>query len=156
MTKEQQLKSKSIELLYDLLNVASNDCIKYRRLISACKTQQGLANYHDPKLGIISMSLNTFKRYANNCTKNDITFSAIDLLRKEVTGGSNSSVTNHTPKTISENKDAMRLAVIYAYNELMKIAKPLILNDDAALEDFQLHIEKFRGVIGISEVGKNG
>lgn len=156
MTKEQQQKSKSIELLYELLNLASNDCIKYRRLISACKTQQGLANYHDIRLGIIPMSLNTFKRYANKCTRNDITFAAIDLLRKKVIGVSDSSVANHTAKTTSENNDAMRLAVVYAYNELMNIAKPLMLNDDAALEDFQLHLEKFRGIIGISEVEKNG
>lgn len=159
MTKDQARKTKSIELLYGLLNVADNNRIKYKRLINACKTQQDLANYHDLKLGIVSMSLNTFKHYANNCEKSHISFASIDLLRKEIKGISYDSNTNTNPQRLineERNIDAKRLAVIYAYNDLLKIAKPLIINDDASLEDFQRHLERFVGVIGINEVERSG
>ncbi len=154
MTEKQLEKINSIKQLVVKLNILKSEPSSDLKLVKACKTQESLIAYESKKQGIISMSLGSFKKYADLIEKNYFS-KKIEPLRKAISGKSYSSQKIKSQSVIKVDPDTQRLAVVRAYNELLKLTAPLIEKDKSVKEDFQEHMKKFRGIIGITEAQKN-
>lgn len=154
MTEMQLAKINSIKKLVRRLKMLKSAPSSDPKLVKACKTQESLIAYESKKLGIISMSLGSFKKYAELIEKNYFS-KQIEPLRKTIAGKPYSSQAVKNQSFTDVNLDAQRLAVVRAYNELLKLTAPLIEKDKSVKEDFLEHMKKFRGTIGIAEAQKN-
>lgn len=158
-------KSSSIKSLYRemLLALKCND-YSYSWLISKCKNQSLMASISRQSVGIESMTLNTFKKYADKEIKGG--FSSINELRKNIYKKNNQELKINSKKDRQQEHQASlkkrleeaeryRSVLVRAYNELNQITLDAIKNNPQYEYDYQRHKELYSEYFGLKMAVNN-
>lgn len=143
-------KKKSIKNLYEQMKKAKNSSdVSYDWIYAQSKNQNDLAKTKRKSLGIVPMSLNTFKEYSDEYIKGG--FSEVSSLRKElyiIYKNREKKVSAGRDKIISPSKELevaakSRAILIRAYSDLNRIALDAIANSPAHKRDYEKHKELY-------------
>ena len=129
----------------------------YHWLISKCSSQSRLAGIERKSAGIVFMTLNTFKKYADEYI--DGGFNEINRLRKELknrTAKGKKIKSQKQKESLSSYKkklddaERMRAILIRAYNDLNEICMDAISRSPQYQYDYNRHKSLYRKHFGIS------
>ena len=145
-----EIKKESLNSLYKAMRNALKNGDSFAWVINKCGRQSSLASIERKSIGIQSMSLNTFKTYANEYI--DGGFDTLNNLRKEI----NQKYKNKKPtqtqklkersKTYKEKLDEaerLRAILIKAYNVLNKICLDAVKKTPEYEYDLERHRELY-------------
>jgi len=160
------IKSSSIIYLYDCMMNAkkNNNDGSYNWLLSKCKNQSSLCSIERKSTGIISMTLNTFKKYSNDNI--DGGFEKINTLRKEIYNKYNPKVKtankkeNLKKKNLSvqkrlENSERQRAILLRAYKDLNQITLDAICNSPQYDYAYKKHSKMYYKYFNLSIIVDN-
>lgn len=146
-----------------MLMAFKGDVSEYQWLISKCVTQSTLLNLERKSIGVIPMTLNTFKKYSNENISGG--FSEINRLRKELKNKDSNKKTS-TQKTLQDNvvnckvkldeAERARSIIIRAYNDLNSICLDAISRSPEYQYDYKRHLELYRNYLSLALVKSDG
>ena len=157
------VKAKSVINLYKLLleasDIFSDD---YLWLAESCKSQGALAKVKKTGLGIIPMSLGTFKTYCNDYIEGG--FEQVNIKRQKVISmyKRKEDKQNLKPKeTIASLKNKLdqahraRAVLMKAYHELNSITLDVMSENSAYKQNYKAHCELYANHFGLNLVIDN-
>lgn len=158
-------KSLSVITLFKEMKIADkcNDD-SYTWLITKCKSQSMLTSISRKSIGIEGMSLNTFKKYANEEINGG--FSAINTLRKKIYNKHSPKHKNHEKKKRQRNHatdikkklteaERYRAILIRAYYDLNQITLDAIKGNPQYEYDYRKHNELYKKYFSITMAVNN-
>lgn len=135
----------------------------YEWLINNCKSQADLASVERKSVGIQPMSLNTFKKYANEIL--DGGFKEIDRLRRTLKNYKQNKPASKKLRLkddLERIKDRLdkaertRAILIKAYSELNQITLDLLANTPKYQNEYERHKKLYAAHFGLCMVVDNG
>jgi len=143
------IKASSIKSLYnEMMAALKNNDGQFNWLISKCSDQSKLSQLERKSVGIIPMTLNTFKKYADENIKDG--FNEVNRVRKELnikfsnkpnTNKYKGNITSY--KTKLDEADRARAILIRAYNDLNSICLDAIDRSPEYQYDYQRHLQLY-------------
>lgn len=151
------IKIKSIVNLHKQMISSLKNSENYHWLISKCSSQATLANIERKSEGVVPMTLNTFKKYAEENIHEG--FNEINRLRKEIikiklknkkknTDKQTKSISSYKNKL--DNAERMRAVLIRAYNDLNEVCMDAISRSPQYQYDYNRHKILYGKYFGIS------
>ncbi len=153
-----EIKESSINVLYqEMLMSLKGDPCEHKWLTSNCNTQTSLSKIERKSVGIIPMTLNTFKKYADNLITGG--FEEVNRLRLEIKKKSSqikpskiktlkSNITDY--KTRLDESERARAILIRAYNELNGICLDAISRSPEFQYDYRRHLSLYSKYFGLT------
>lgn len=155
-------KHASLLVLYKCMKAAIKKKGEYGWLISKCTSQSSLAAMERKGEGILAMSLNTFKKYANEVVPGG--FDEIDDLRRALKSSSiklslksrkNAQNKEKSTKLMLEESERFRAILLKAYSDLNRICLDAISRSPEFEYDYQKHSELYSKYLGLRLVDDN-
>ena len=143
-------KTESVKNLHKAMRNALTNDDGFSWIIKKCGRQSSLASIERKSLEIQSISLNTFKEYADECIEGG--FDTVDNLRKEIKNKYKNKKTTQTQtlkersktyKEKLEEAERQRAILIKAYNDLNKICLDAIKKTPEYQFDLERHNELY-------------
>lgn len=159
-------KALSVKSLFNEMILADKcDDDTYSWLILTCKSQSLLSSISRRSIGVEEMTLNTFKKYADN--EIDGGFSSVNALRKKLYKKNNPKLNRKAKKDRQrdrqtnlkvklEEAERYRAIILRAYNDLNKITIDAIKTNPKYEYDYLKHEELYSEYFGLKMVVNNG
>lgn len=157
------IRVKSVKALYDHMKLAKESSDEsYNWLISKCDRQSSLAGLSRKSAGIHGMSLNTFKKYADDHVNGG--YAAVDTLRRSLCRNDKPKVELQKGRLKEKNADLrrrleeaerFRAIILKAYSDLNRIALDAISASPQHSYDYQRHQELYGKYFGLTLIIDN-
>ncbi len=154
--------NKSITSLLNEMKKAIKNSSDYSWLITNCANQKKLAYTSNIQLNIIGVSLNTFKKNADDYIEGG--FAAIDKLRKQLKCKKCLSIKEKKERAKNKNtsqqkkleeSERIRAELLRAYADLNKIALNAIISSDQYADEYEEHQALYMRYLGLKLVNKD-